>query len=349
MRKLLLYFGLLLLGLGPAQAADNALIVTPGVGVTMRTIDDGGAHQIGTSVPVGVNGVSAWGTAGTANTNVLTVQGIAAMTPLLVTATQSGTWNIGTVTTLTTVTNPVAVTESGTWTVQPGNTANTTPWLVAGNVSNATSAIATGATNMANVAYNYGFNGATWDQLQVDASKFLKVNCSAGCSSSTSITNWGGGVLGAMANYGTAPGAVLVPGINAFVTNANANGRAVSASSSPVVPSSAPTTFHLIAANTTNATSVKGSAATLIGCQMSNNSTTPAYLKIYNKASSPTVGTDVPVVTAIIPGPAAGGGGSNIQFGPGGLALGTGFALAVTGVITDADTTAVAASAFAIN
>jgi hypothetical protein len=32
--------------------------------------------------------------------------------------------------TSTTVTGTVAVTESGTWTVQPGNTANTTPWLV---------------------------------------------------------------------------------------------------------------------------------------------------------------------------------------------------------------------------
>ena len=34
-----------------------------------------------------------------------------------------------------------------------------------------------------------------------------------------SITTWGGGTLGAMANYGTSPGAVLVPGVNAFITN----------------------------------------------------------------------------------------------------------------------------------
>lgn len=33
------------------------------------------------------------------------------------------------------------------------------------------------------------------------------------------ITSWGGGTLGAMANYGTSPGAVLVPGVNAFITN----------------------------------------------------------------------------------------------------------------------------------
>jgi hypothetical protein len=133
------------------------------------------------------------------------------------------------------------------------------------------------------------------------------------------------------------------------VANTNSNGRTTSANSSPVVPSAAPTTFHLIAAASTNATSVKGSAATLMSCQTSNNSTTAGYLKIFNKASAPTVGTDVPVFTGIIPGPAAGGGGNNINFGPGGLALATGFALAVTGIITDADTTAVAAATFAIN
>lgn len=34
-----------------------------------------------------------------------------------------------------------------------------------------------------------------------------------------SITLWAGGTLGAMAAFGTSPGAVLVPGVNAFVTN----------------------------------------------------------------------------------------------------------------------------------
>jgi hypothetical protein len=40
-----------------------------------------------------------------------------------------------------------------------------------------------------------------------------------GGGGSSSITTWGGGTLGAMANYGTSPGAVLVPGMNAFVTS----------------------------------------------------------------------------------------------------------------------------------
>jgi hypothetical protein len=59
-----------------------------------------------------------------------------------VAATQSGTWNIGTVTTLPAITfaSPQAVTQSGTWTVQPGNTANTTPWLVTGSGTAGTAA-----------------------------------------------------------------------------------------------------------------------------------------------------------------------------------------------------------------
>lgn len=51
--------------------------------------------------------------------------------------TQSGTWNVG----LSTGSNVVgAVTQSGTWTVQPGNTANTTPWLVTGSGTAGTAA-----------------------------------------------------------------------------------------------------------------------------------------------------------------------------------------------------------------
>lgn len=55
------------------------------------------------------------------------------------------------------------------------------------------------------------------------------------CQSNTAIPTWAGGTLGAMANYGTSPGAVLVPGVNAFVTNTLAAGQAAMASSSPVV------------------------------------------------------------------------------------------------------------------
>jgi hypothetical protein len=48
-----------------------------------------------------------------------------------------------------------------------------------GSASNATSGVATSSTNGQTIAWMYGFNGTTWDQLQVDASKFLNVNAQA--------------------------------------------------------------------------------------------------------------------------------------------------------------------------
>jgi hypothetical protein len=173
-----------------AFAADNAVVVTPGTGVTMRSKDIGSGVQSMVHILGDTSGNPIYGTAGTANANILTVQGIASMTPLLATVTNAGTF----------------------------------------------------ATQV---------NG---------------------------FTSWAGGTLGAMANYGTSPGAVLVPGVNASVTasvlptgaatsanqtnasqktqivdgsgnviasttnalnvnvnNSNANGQAVMASSSPVV------------------------------------------------------------------------------------------------------------------
>jgi hypothetical protein len=75
------------LAFSPAWAADNTIILTPGVGVTERSVDIGAGVQAPGVVVVGSTGVAIYGTAGTANANVLTVQGVASMTPLLATGT----------------------------------------------------------------------------------------------------------------------------------------------------------------------------------------------------------------------------------------------------------------------
>lgn len=257
MKKLLLAI-LFLLPL-PAIAADNAIVVTVGSGLTIRSKDIGAGVQSPMNILGDLTGTAIYGTAGTANTNVITVQGIASGTVIPVSLTS------------TTITGTVAVTQSGTWTVQPGNTANTTAWLMTG--SGTAGSAATGVLTIQGIASmtpllanpgtaaNWGVgtssqNSATvangqlalaqfnttpttittgnMSPLQMDSAGKLLVNCT-GCSSSSSITSWGGGTLGAMANYGTSPGAVLVPGVNAFVTNSNANGQATAANSSPVV------------------------------------------------------------------------------------------------------------------
>lgn len=54
-------------------------------------------------------------------------------------------------------------------------------------------------------------------------------------------------------------------------------------------------------ANNTNPTSVKASAGKLFLVNGYNSSATTTYLKFYDKATAPTVGTDVPVLTLALP------------------------------------------------
>lgn len=72
---------------------------------------------------------AAIGTAGTASAEVVTVQGVASMTPVQVSQATAASLNATVVGTGTFATQAASA-QSGTWTVQPGNTANTTPWLV---------------------------------------------------------------------------------------------------------------------------------------------------------------------------------------------------------------------------
>ena len=100
-------------------------------------------------------------------------------------------------------------------------------------------------------------------------------------------------------------------------------------------------------AASTNATSVKGSAGQVYSVQAFNVNAAVRYLKLYNKASAPTVGTDTPVKTLAIPGNTAGA-GFVINWDKG-LAFGTGIAFALTTEATDAGTTGVAANEITVN
>jgi len=104
----------------------------------------------------------------------------------------------------------------------------------------------------------------------------------------------------------------------------------------------------LVSAATTNATVIKASAGTLGHISASNVNAAARYLKFYNKATAPTVGTDVPVLTYIIPGNTAGA-GTNIPLPPQGINFSTGIAFATTTEATDAGSTAVAVSEIVIN
>lgn len=88
----------------------------------------------------------------------------------------------------------------------------------------------------------------------------------------------------------------------------------------------------------TNATSAKASAGEVFTITGNNTSGSIKYLKFYNKASAPTVGTDTPVLTLALPT-----GQFQINMPGIGFYFATGIAYALTGASADADTTALAA------
>lgn len=107
------------------------------------------------------------------------------------------------------------------------------------------------------------------------------------------------------------------------------------------------TISRVISAASTNATSAKASAGQVFGWYLSNINAAVRYLKLYNKASAPTVGTDTPVMTIAIPGNAAGA-GATVEF-TNGIAFATGIAYALTTGVADSDTGAVAANEIVVN
>lgn len=108
------------------------------------------------------------------------------------------------------------------------------------------------------------------------------------------------------------------------------------------VASDVATGFRLVSAASTNATSLKASAGTIYSLTAFNLNAAVRYLKLYNKASSPTVGTDTPVATFAIPASTTGA-GFTISF-PFGFDFETGIAYATTTGAADSDTGAVAAN-----
>lgn len=113
-----------------------------------------------------------------------------------------------------------------------------------------------------------------------------------------------------------------------------------------IIPGSGATPYHLISAASTNATSVKASAATLVMLTAINQASVMRYLKIFNKASAPILGTDVPVLNFPIPsnsGTATDGAGFVIPLPPIGVGLSNGLAFAITAGQADNDNTPVVA------
>src|SRR5690242_4134795 len=90
-------------------------------------------------------------------------------------------------------------------------------------------------------------------------------------------------------------GFVALEGAVATNTDGSSNQSAPAATANVATTSGGSNDFHLISAATTNATNIKASAGQVYGYDIYNNNAAVRFVKFYNKATAPTVGTDTPI------------------------------------------------------
>jgi hypothetical protein len=126
-----------------------------------------------------------------------------------------------------------------------------------------------------------------------------------------------------------------------------------SVSPSPFVPipsnngTNGTTPYKLISLATTNENVVKASGGNLYSIVAIGLTSTVRYLKLYNKATSPTVGTDVPLMTIPVPANTQGA-GISIPFSIG-VNFPLGLGIAITSGSADNDTGTVGAGDVIVN
>lgn len=110
---------------------------------------------------------------------------------------------------------------------------------------------------------------------------------------------------------------------------------------SPVVPA---TPFILNSAASTNGALILTGTSGLHAFYATNTGAGAAFVKLYNKATAPTVGTDTPAMILPVPAAVSGVPGvCQLPIGFAGFRFALGLGIAITGGVADADTTAVAA------
>jgi len=101
------------------------------------------------------------------------------------------------------------------------------------------------------------------------------------------------------------------------------------------------TSARIASAGSTNATLVKAGPTQAYKITVYNNAAYAVFLKLFNKATAPTVGTDVPVAVIGVPATAT---GASVTCDIDGLNFQLGLAYCITKLIADSDVTAVLAN-----
>jgi hypothetical protein len=105
-------------------------------------------------------------------------------------------------------------------------------------------------------------------------------------------------------------------------------------------PTYSASSYKLIGTASTNSTLASSGWKSLFSLCISNDTASKIYVKMYNKSTAPTVGTDVPLETFMVPANSI----RDIDMGfHSGVGYTLGIGIATTGLQADSDTTAVAA------
>ena len=136
--------------------------------------------------------------------------------------------------------------------------------------------------------------------------------------------------------------AVRVVALGAFTGTANIILNAAAGSNSVILSGPASVGRLISSAASTNATLVKAGSVRLFKILLHSNRGSDCYLKIYDKATTPVVGTDTPIATITIPN--AGGQIPTFDFGSSPATFVNGLGYAITSGSADSDTGAIAAN-----
>lgn len=226
-------------------------------------------------------------------------------------------------------------------------TANSTVLMSLSNLDPSTAAIQVTGVFTATLVVQASLDGVNW--VTLGGTPLVNINTAAYAANITAAGIWQADPAGfayirvtcSAYTSGTAvvtliqtAGVGLVALDAPLPTGANVIGT-VNATTTPL----AATAFSLNSAATTNATSVKATAGSLYTLNITNFSAAAKFVKLYNKATAPTVGTDVPLQTIEVAANAS----RQIEYGALGVRFTTGIGYAITGLQPDADATAVAA------
>lgn len=214
-----------------------------------------------------------------------------------------------------------------------------------------------------NATFEYSNNSTNgtdgnWYGVQVVRSNANTVETTTGVLAATPVYGWEASVNGykwfrvratahtsGTAAYILQPGAYATEPIPASqVTGTQPVSGTVTVTAGTVNPVVPATPYFLNSAATTNGALILTGTSNVSSFYATNEGATAAYIKLYNKATAPTVGTDVPEMTIPVPAAVSGVPGvATIPIGFHGFRFALGLGIAITRNAVHTDTTAIGA------